>query len=88
MNIKGEQLYLKPNEAKFISMAVVAMIDELQSTSKNQNINWNPESRKDFKDMLAAGNSLRIKLQKLGFDVRDLPPYFEGDEKDFLTKQS
>ena len=88
MNIKGEHLYLKPDEAKFISMAVLSMIEQLEDTSKNQLINWNPEARKDLKDMVGAGNSLKIKLQKLGFDMRELPPYLEGDENDFLTKHS
>jgi hypothetical protein len=88
MNIKGEQLYLKPDEAKFIAMAIVSLIEQLQETSKNPDINWNPEARKDLKDMLAAGNTLKIKLQKLGFDMSDLPPYLEGDKDDFLTKES
>lgn len=88
MNIKGEQLFLKPDEAKFISMAVVAMIEQLQNTATNNLINWNPASRKDLKEMLSAGSSLKIKLQKLGFDMRELPPYIDGEEKDFLTKQS
>ncbi len=88
MNIKGEQLYLKPEEAKFISMAVVSMLEQLQDTSKNPKINWNPEARMDLKDMLSAGNGLRKKLLKLGFDMRELPPYLEGDENYFLTKQS
>jgi hypothetical protein len=88
MNPKGEQLYLKPDEAKFISMAVVAMIEQLRDTSKNELINWNPDARKDLKEMLTAGNNLSVKLQKLGFDMRELPPYLDGDENEFLTKQS
>ena len=87
MDIKA-QLYLKPEEGGFLSLAVVAMMDQLQTTSKNQLINWNPESRKNIKDMLSAGNSLSVKLKKLGFDMRDLPPYLDGDEDEFLTKQS
>lgn len=88
MNIKGEHLYLKPDEAKFLSMAVVSVLEQLQETSKNQLINWNPETRKDLKDMVAAGTSLKIKLGKLGFDMGELPPYLDGDENEFLTKQS
>ncbi len=86
--MQAEQLYLKPDEGKFLSMAVVRMIEDLQDTSKNERFNWTPEARKDLKDMLAAGNSLKIKLLKLGFDMRELPPYEEGDEDEFLTKQS
>lgn len=82
------QLFLKPEEGKFLSMAVVALIEQLTDSSQNVNINWNPETRKDMKDMLASGKALRVKLEKLGFDTRDLPPYIDGEEEDFLTKPS
>jgi hypothetical protein len=88
MNLKGEQLYLKPNESKFLSVAVSALLDELGGASKNVLMNWNPETRKDIKDLLEAGNSLKVKLNKLGFDVSDLPPFVEGEEDNFLTKES
>lgn len=81
-------LYLKPEEAKFLSMAVVDCIETIQDTSSDQSLNWTPEARKDMKAMLTAGNSLREKLKKMGFDVRDLPPYLESDNDEFFTKQS
>ena len=86
--MKDQQLYLKPNERKFVAMAVVALIEQIHETATNPRMNWNPETRKDIKDMLEAGNSLRIKLDKLGFDIRDLPPYIDGEERDYLTKES
>lgn len=79
-------LYLKPEEQKFISMSVVALIEQLRETAINPMMNWNPETRKDLKDMLAAGESLRVKLKNLGFDMRPLPPFVDGDENEFLTK--
>lgn len=82
------QLFLKPDEQKFIALAVVNMLDQLEESSKNQFINWNPDARGYLKDMLSAGNGLKIKLGRLGFDMRDLPPFIDGDEEDFLTKQS
>lgn len=88
MSVKVESLYLKPDEAKFLSMAVIAMIEQLHDTAINPDINWNPETRRDLKGMIDAGNSLKIKMQKLGIDTRDLPPYLDGDENEFLTKQS
>lgn len=88
MSNPGTQLYLKPEEAKFLGLAVIAMIEQLQQTSKDQNIPWNPESRKDLKEMLAAGGSLRIKLEKLGFDMRPLPDYNDGEHDNYFTKQS
>lgn len=81
-------LFLKPDEGKFLAMAVLSMIEDLTESSQNQRVNWNPETRKDLKDMLTAGKSLRIKLNKLGFDMIDLPPYIDGEEIDYLTKPS
>lgn len=86
--MENKQLYLKPEEGKFLSMAVVRMIEDLKETSQNQIINWAPDARKQLKEMLTAGESLRQKLVKLGFDMRELPPYIDGDENEFLTKQS
>jgi len=86
--MKGQQLFLKPEEQKFISLAVVGLIEQLQEVYTNQFVNFNPEARRDLKQMLAAGNSLKIKMEKLGFDMRKLPPFMEGDEDEFLTKPS
>lgn len=86
--MEGKQLYLKPDEAKFLSMAVLNMLEDIINSSKNPQHNWTPSVRKDLKDMISAGTALRIKMEKLGFDMRDLLPYNDGDEKDFLTKQS
>lgn len=86
--MKAEQLYLKPDEGKFLSMAVLRMIEDLQESQKDVQLNWNPEARKYLKEMVEAGTSLKIKLIKLGFDMSELPPYMNGDEDEFLTKQS
>ena len=83
-----QQLFLKPDEAKFLGMAVVAKIEELEESAKNPSFNWNPEARKYLREMIEAGKSLRIKMGKLGMPVEPLPPYLEGDEDEFLTKQS
>lgn len=79
---------MKPDEAKFIGMAVVSMLEQLKDTSQNQLINWNPESRKDIKDMLNVGSTLKIKMERLGFDMRPLPSLADGEENDYLTKES
>jgi hypothetical protein len=86
--MNGQQLFLKPEEAKFLSMAVISMFEQLKEVAGNPQMNWEPSARKDLKDMMAAGNSLRLKLGKLGFDVRDLPPFEEGDWNTFFTKPS
>ena len=82
------QLYLKPDEGKFLGMAVVDLLDELERITQNQEIPWNPESRKIFKEMLEAGKALKVKLAKLGFDMRPLLDREPGEENDYLTKES
>lgn len=86
--MKGTQLFLKPDEAKFLGMAVVDVVENLQNRAKDPALPWTPESRRTLREMIEAGTALRIKLGKLGIDVRDLPPYFPGDENEFLTKES
>lgn len=87
--MKGsKELYLKPDEAKFVSMAVVSVLEQLQESSKNVQHNWTPEVRKTLKDMIDAGSQLKIKLTKLGFDMRPLPPFEDGDIEEFTTKPS
>lgn len=88
MPLESKQLFLKPEEQKFIGMSVVSVLDQLESTARNQRIPWNPESRKTIKDMIDAGKGLKIKLAKLGFDMRPLPDLEPGEENDYLTKES
>jgi hypothetical protein len=84
----GKQLYLKPDEMKFLSMAVMSMLEQIKQTQKNEKINWSVESRKMHKEMATAGDGLVVKMTKLGFDMRPLPPYIDGEEQDWLTKES
>jgi len=86
--MNGKQLFLKPEEQRFLAMAVLRVIEDLEISSKDVRINWTPESRKDLKDMLAAGTGLKIKMANLGFDMRPLPDLEPGEENDYLTKQS
>lgn len=43
------QLFIKPEEGKFLAMAVLYTIELLHSQSQNDKINWNPETRRDLK---------------------------------------
>lgn len=81
-------IYLRPEEKKFFSMAVVSTLDKLEAISRNPKIPWTPESRKVLREMTEAGNKLRDKLKKLGFDMRPLPDLEEDEENDYLTKES
>lgn len=84
----GTNVYIRKDEGKFLAMAVLAMLEDLSDSSKDEKINWNPSARKTIKEMIAAGQSLKSKLQNLGIDMAPLPPYLDGDEKEFLTKES
>lgn len=86
--MESKQLFLKPNEAKFISLAVLSMIEDVKISLQDDQLNWTPEVRKDLNEMKEAGISLKIKMKKLGFDMRDLQPCIDGEEKDYLTKES
>jgi hypothetical protein len=83
-----DRLYLKQDEKKFMGMAVLNMLETMTDMSTDVTINWNPEARKSIKEMLDAGKSVKLKMEKLGFDMTPMPPYEDGDEKEFLTKES
>lgn len=70
------QLYLKPEEGKFLAMCVVGTVEQLRNADPKQN--WNPQAKAYLRDMLKAGEALKIKLAKLGFDMTD-------NEKEFLS---
>ena len=86
--MEGKNLYLKPQEAAFLGMAVMSMIDNLERQAKEQNLNWTPAARSTFREMLTAAAGLKVKMEKMGFDMRELPPFEEGDEQEYFTKQS
>lgn len=83
-----QQLYLKPEEGKFLAMAVIGTLEQFQETIKNQKLNWTPDARKTLKEMIEAGDKLKVKLEKLGFDMRGLPPFLPTDIDEFFTKPS
>lgn len=86
--MEGKQVYLKPEEQEFLSMAVLRTLEELHDMEQNPTIPWTPEARKLMKDMTAAGKALKVKLEKLGFDMTMPPEFKTGDEQEFFTKQS
>lgn len=81
-------LFLKPEEGKFVALATIDLVERLTNISRNDKINWNPAARKQLKEMIEAGTKLKEKLKKLGFDMSELPPFMEGDQDEFLTKES
>lgn len=88
MGIEKQTLFLKPDEMKFLALAVLSKLEDLDKSQRNPKLNWNPETRKLLKVMVDAGTALKVKMQKLGCDMRDIPEFEEGDEDEFLTKES
>jgi hypothetical protein len=79
---------LTPKEVKIIQMALQQVIEDNEAVSKNQNIPLTPEARGMMKDMFDTAKSALGKLQNTtGFAVQ-MDKYQDGDEKEFLTKQS
>jgi hypothetical protein len=79
---------LTPDEVAVVQMALGAMIEDVDSGLKNQNFPFTPETRKDMKDILRHSQSALAKIAVASGKLLKLDPYVEGDEKDFITKQS
>lgn len=78
-----KQVFLKPDEAKFVALMVSQFITDHKETEHHD---WNEEARKYRAEMFASATSLKSKLSKLGFNVNDMDPYKEGDEDEFLNR--
>lgn len=79
---------LLPNEILMIQMALSATIEDIEISSKDPKLPFTPEARKDMRDMLSTAKSAHQKITvAIGREIR-LDPYVDGDEKEFLTKQS
>lgn len=79
---------LSPDEVAVIQMSLVGMIEDIEEGSKNQNFPFTPKARKDMRDILKTAKSALAKIILASGKAVRLDPYKEGDEKDFLTKQS
>lgn len=79
-----------PAEVKILIMGLVTVIEDIEAVNNDPKYPFTPESRKDMKDMLECAKSARKKLEDVVNKgvAFNLAPYEEGDEKDFLTKQS
>jgi hypothetical protein len=88
MALQNKSLFLTPNESYFLASAILSMLADLRESVSNQKVNWTPEARKYYKDMIQIGEKLSIKLKVIGMDMSKLPEYNPGDENDFLTKES
>lgn len=79
---------LTPKEVAITQMALSGLIEDLEAVSTNQNYPFTPEARQQQKDMLESARSSLAKIAKASGKLVKLDPYKEGDEDEFLTKQS
>jgi hypothetical protein len=82
MNPKFNQVYFNQREVAALSMALAGMIEDLE---KSDNHDWNEEALKYRKEMKLSANSAMDKLVKFCGAKRNLEPYNEGDEREFLN---
>ena len=79
---------LTPDEVAVVQMALGGMIEDLEAARMNPNYPFTPQSRRDMNDILSNSKSALAKIALASGKLLKLDPYQEGDEKDFLTKQS
>lgn len=84
--MKVERIYFRPDEVRALAMGLGMIIDTFNS--QNPDTPWTPEARKYQKEIVGATKSAAEKLEKFTGIKCDLPPYFPGDETEFLTKES
>lgn len=83
--MEAKNIFFKPDECKFMALAC---LDMLRIINENKQHPWTPEARKIQKEMLEAGNRVRDKFKKLGFNMSELEELLPGEELDWLTKES
>jgi biotin carboxyl carrier protein len=79
---------LTPKEVSVIQMALQTMIEENETVSKDYTLPFTAEARKMMKEIHATAKSALEKIVKASGHFVQLDAYNEGDEKEFLTKQS
>ena len=86
--MKPVNIFFLPNEAKIIGLGLASVIEDLNEARSNHSIPWTPEARKEMDDMYKSAKNAASKIEKFCGIKCDLPPYNEGDEKEFFTKES
>lgn len=87
---KPKNIYFNPKECQAICMGLARMKEDLKDLRKPGNEHpWSPETIKMMNEMEEHITSSINKLEKFaGIKVKDLPPYYLGEENDFFTKPS
>lgn len=79
---------LTPKEVMTLEMGIARIIEDMEEVNNDQSIPFTPEARKDMRDILTNAKAAKAKLELIrGHEIR-IAPYVDGDEKEFLTKES
>jgi len=79
---------LNPDEITVIQLALQTLIEDSEEVVNTFEIPWTPEARKNMREIGSAAKSALSKIQvKSGVSI-GLGEFKDGDEKEFLTKQS
>lgn len=91
---KGKEppkIFLNDKELKAIVMSLQYTNDFASDWNKRDNVPWNPEGRAILKDITDTTQGILRKLSNAYNDGKPfppLPPFVDGDEDEFLTKES
>ena len=79
---------LSPKEVLTIQMALAMMIEDVEASSKDVTYPFTPQTRKEMADMLLNAKAAKAKIDLAVGNECIIQPYQEGDEKEFITKES
>ena len=85
---KPPMIFLNPNEARTVQLGLARILEDTTVNANNLKIPWNPEARQAMKEIREAAGSAAKKIEKYTGIAATLPEYNEGDEYEFLTKES
>jgi len=79
---------LTPHEVMAIGLGLSRIIEDMEALNNDDTIPWTPDARKMKAEILNNAKSAAAKIEKAtGFECR-IDPYKDGDEDEFLTKES
>lgn len=79
---------LTPKEVSIIQLALQTLIEDHEAVSKDVTLPFTPEARSIQRDILTTARSALSKIVTASGQRVQLDPYREGDENEFLTKES
>lgn len=84
----GDQFRLSPFEVMAIGLGLSRIIEDIEETKNDPRLPFTPEARRIQKEIYDSAKSAAMKIEKItGFECK-LDAYVDGDENEFLTKQS